>query len=57
MLHFGDTLFESTVGLASSEGADRKALAHIARHDPARVLADVAAKRAVVELHGGTPPY
>lgn len=25
--------------------------AHIARHDPARVLADVAAKRRIVELH------
>jgi len=24
---------------------------HIARHDPARVLADVAAKRAIVDLH------
>lgn len=28
--------------------------AHITRHDPARVLADIAAKRAVVELHGPT---
>lgn len=25
--------------------------AHIARHDPARVLAEVAAKRAIVEIH------
>jgi hypothetical protein len=30
---------------------------HIARHDPARVLADVAAKRAILELHAdGTEP-
>jgi pyrimidine deaminase RibD-like protein len=28
-----------------------RAEAHIARHDPARVLADVAAKRAIVALH------
>ena len=27
------------------------AAAHIALHDPARVLADIAAKRAIVELH------
>lgn len=27
------------------------ALVHIARHDPARVLADVAAKRAILDLH------
>lgn len=26
---------------------------HIARHDPARVLAEVAAKRRIVELHSG----
>jgi hypothetical protein len=29
-------------------------LSHIARHDPARVLAEVAAKRAIVELHSPT---
>jgi hypothetical protein len=29
--------------------------AHIARHDPARVLADVKAKRAIVELHESWP--
>ncbi len=28
---------------------------HIARHDPARVLADVKAKRAIVELHKNWP--
>lgn len=28
---------------------------HFARHDPARVLADVAAKRAIVELHKSWP--
>lgn len=33
---------------------------HIARHDPARILADVAAKRRIVELHahgGGDKPH
>lgn len=30
---------------------------HIARHDPARVLADVAAKRAILDLHRPRVPY
>src|SRR5690606_16638086 len=30
---------------------------HIARHDPARVLREVEAKRRVVDEHGGRPPY
>jgi hypothetical protein len=38
----------STFWEASSTELD-----HIARHDPARVLADCAAKRAIVELHTG----
>lgn len=29
--------------------------AHIARHDPAAVLADVAAKRAILDLHDAVP--
>ena len=29
-------------------------MGHIARHDPARVLADVAAKRAIVALHSAS---
>jgi hypothetical protein len=32
-------------------GLDRQSAAHIARHDPARVLADVEAKRAIVAEH------
>lgn len=30
---------------------------HIARHNPARVLADIEAKRRIVELHDGDDPY
>jgi hypothetical protein len=44
-------------GMAVCETFDKPRLAdanHIARHDPARVLADVKAKRAVVE---GCAPY
>ncbi|MGW1121081.1 DUF6221 family protein [Streptomyces tanashiensis] len=37
----------------SEDDADRRA-AHIARHDPARVLAEVEAKRRMIELHGCT---
>lgn len=37
---------------------DNKANAvHIARHDPARVLAECAAKCRIVEMHGGAPPF
>jgi len=41
-------------GTDGSEGAiigDRALAEHIARHDPARVLADCAAKRAIVDEH------
>jgi hypothetical protein len=41
--------------LALSVVADREDRRHIARHDPARVLAEVAAKRAIVELHKVMP--
>ena len=34
-----------------SESDTHPTAAHIARHDPARVLAECAAKRAIVELH------
>lgn len=33
---------------------DRRMVAHIARHDPARVLAMVAAHREILELHDGS---
>lgn len=36
--------------LTTAWEADERAV-HIARHDPARILADVAAKRAIVALH------
>lgn len=39
-------------GFALSGPQVRATTAHIARHDPARVLADVAAKRAIIEDHG-----
>ena len=34
-------------------GFDRRTPYHIARHDPARVLAEVTAKRQIVQLHEG----
>lgn len=34
---------------------DDAARAHIARHDPARVLAEVEAKRRIIDLHGAEP--
>jgi len=40
----------------SDEPPDAIAL-HIARHDPARVLADCAARRAIVELHVGSAEH
>lgn len=41
-------------GYALSGNQVRANVAHIARHDPARVLAEVAAKRRIVELHTPT---
>jgi hypothetical protein len=32
------------------------ALPHIARHDPARILAECAAKRRIVDMHGDSEP-
>jgi hypothetical protein len=46
-----DTAFEEAVDLALGEGAREVALAHIARHDPARVLAECKSKRRIVEEH------
>lgn len=43
---FGDDLHIYDEG-----GHDEEQAEHIARHDPARVLAESAAKRAIVELH------
>ena len=53
--HFGDTAAESLLGLATSEGADDVAVQHFRRHDPARVLAECKATRAIVELHRDWP--
>ncbi|MGY1439556.1 DUF6221 family protein [Streptomyces reniochalinae] len=43
----------ATVGTGEDEfyAGDRTVAAHIARHDPARVLAEVDAKRRIIELH------
>lgn len=38
-------------GFALSSPQTRATTEHIARHDPARVLADIAAKRAIVVMH------
>lgn len=46
----------SDVNIANESGHGDIELAdaeHIARHDPARVLADVTAKQRIVELHSG----
>lgn len=40
------------VGGDTFYAGDRDVAQHVARHDPARVLAEVAAKRAIVALHG-----
>lgn len=37
----------------ASEGARPAVVRHIARHDPARVLAECNAKRRIVEFYGG----
>lgn len=42
----------ASCGVEGLDDGDHRA-AHIARHDPARVLAEVAAKRRIVELHDG----
>lgn len=50
----GHRTFDGTgivVGRRESVTLPSTVAAHIARHDPARVLADCAAKRAIVELH------
>jgi hypothetical protein len=47
-LHMGVANMAMTVG---SYRAEARNAAHIARHDPARVLAECEAKRRIVELH------
>lgn len=65
--HYGSVHAEDTddpgVPVVYNEGrpTDEQA-AHIARHDPARVLAEVEAKRRIIELHTargvpGGPPF
>jgi hypothetical protein len=46
-----DSATEEFVRLAVNEGARGEVATHITRHDPARVLAEVAAKRRIVALH------
>lgn len=40
----------------SAQADDRAVYDHLARHDPARVLAECEAKRRIVELHSGDEP-
>lgn len=49
--HFGQV--DSDDG-AIANNVDLKDAAHIVRWDPARVLADIAAKRAIVQLYEGS---
>ncbi len=46
---WSDNAFTEAVELAQGEGAVKEATEHIARWDPARVLAECEAKRRVVE--------
>lgn len=46
---WSDNAFTEAVELADNEGALEAATKHIARHDPARVLAECEAKRKIVE--------
>lgn len=46
-----DTSSELVARPASARSYDRAVADHIARHDPARVLREVAAKRAIVEAY------
>jgi len=60
VMEWGATEFEvgggpyRAVCESSDYGSDP--LEHIARHDPARVLAECASKRRLVELHAGVDP-
>lgn len=51
---FGETAAEEIVNLALSEGAERAGADHFENWMPARVLAQCAAYRAIVERHTGT---
>lgn len=46
----GRLRFASEDGMPRRDKSDKAAADHFARHDPARVLADVAAKRQIIEL-------
>lgn len=45
------------IGETDVDVSDVRWAAHIERHDPASVLADIAAKRAILGLHNGDYPY
>lgn len=47
--HGGANAAEEVTDMALSEGCDPVAVAHFERHGPARVLADVAAKRSLIQ--------
>jgi hypothetical protein len=48
--HYGDTAAEAFLALAVSEGETEEAAAHFERWRPEHVLADIAAKRAIVKF-------
>jgi hypothetical protein len=49
--HYGGTAAEAFLALAVSEGETEEAAAHFERWRPEHVLADIAAKRAILALH------
>ena len=49
-----ESVVQGDIHIYDEGGHTAEQAAHIARHDPARVLAECAAKRAIVELHSKT---
>lgn len=47
--NYGDTSAEEVIGMALNEGVDGPGIDHYRRWSPARVLAEVAAKRKILE--------
>lgn len=48
---------DDMVATGSQDFLERERGEFIARHDPARVLRDIDAKRQLLDLHGATPGY
>lgn len=49
LIHASDTMWEGAIAVADAE--------HATRHDPARALAECAAKRAIIQEHGNGLTY